>query len=189
VLLLVRHGETAANVDGLLLGRADPPLTDRGRAQGRALAAALPSPDRVIASPLRRALGTAAAFGQAVGVDERWIELDYGDLEGRPASSISAEVWERWRSDPTMSPGGGEPLAKLGERVREACAELLHDAADGVVVVVTHVSPIKAAVAWALAVPDDVVWRMYVDDASVTRIDVGAGGPVLRWFNRPPPAP
>jgi broad specificity phosphatase PhoE len=188
VLLLVRHGETAANVDGLLLGRADPPLTERGQAQARALAAALPAPARVVTSPLRRARDTAAAFGTAVEVDERWIELDYGDLDGRPPSTVPAEVWERWRADPTSSPGGGEPLAVLGERVREACASLLHDAIDEVVVVVTHVSPIKAAVAWALAVPDDVAWRMYVEDASVTRVDIEPTGPVLRWFNRLPPA-
>jgi broad specificity phosphatase PhoE len=187
MLLLVRHGETAANVGGLLLGRADPPLTSRGREQARSLPDALPTPDRVIASPLRRALDTAAAFGLAVEVDQRWIELDYGALDGRPASSIPPDAWERWRSDPTVAPGGGEPLAILGERVREACSSLLHDAAGGVVVVVTHVSPIKAAVAWALAVPDDVAWRMYVEDASVTRIDIGPGGPVLRWFNRLPP--
>jgi broad specificity phosphatase PhoE len=184
VLLLVRHGETAANVDGLLLGRADPPLTERGEAQGRAVAAALPPPDRVIASPLRRALDTAAAFGCAVEVDDRWIELDYGDLDGRPVSTVPADLWERWRSDPTAAPGSGEPLANLGGRVREACATLLHDASEGVVVVVTHVSPIKAAVAWALDVPDDVAWRMYVEDASVSRIDIGPAGPVLRWFNR-----
>jgi broad specificity phosphatase PhoE len=184
VLLLVRHGETAANVDGLLLGRADPPLTERGQAQARALAETLPSPDRVIASPLRRARDTAAAFGRAVEVDDRWIELDYGDLDGRPPSTLPAGAWERWRSDSTAAPGGAEPLATLGERVRGACAELLRDAAEGVVVVVTHVSPIKAAVAWALDVPDDAAWRMYVEDASVTRIDVEPTGPVLRWFNR-----
>ena len=63
MLYVVRHGETAANVDGLLLGRADPPLTDRGRSQARALAAAIPTPQRVVTSPLRRAVETAAAFG------------------------------------------------------------------------------------------------------------------------------
>ena len=52
------------------------------------------------------------------------------------------------------------------------------------VVVVTHVSPIKAAVAWALDVPDTIAWRMYVEDASVSRIDIGPDGPVVRWFNR-----
>jgi broad specificity phosphatase PhoE len=188
VLLLVRHGETAANVDGLLLGRADPPLTERGRAQASALAAVLPTPDRVIASPLRRALDTADAFGRAVEVDARWIELDYGELDGLAASAVPDETWDRWRADPTAAPGGAEPLAMLGRRVRDACDHLLDDARDDVVVVVTHVSPIKAAVAWALGVPDDIAWRMFVEDAGVTRIDVGPTGPVLRWFNRLPPA-
>jgi broad specificity phosphatase PhoE len=188
VLLLVRHGETAANVDGLILGRADPPLTDRGVAQARALAEALPTPDRVIASPLRRALDTAGALGLTVEVDQRWIELDYGELDGRSLSSVPPEVWDRLRSDPSEAPAGGEPLAMLGRRVREACTDLVRDASTGVVVVVTHVSPIKAAVAWALAAPDEVAWRMYVEDASVTCLDMGPDGPVLRWFNRLPPA-
>jgi broad specificity phosphatase PhoE len=187
MLLLVRHGETAANVDGLLLGRADPPLTDRGLSQARALAAALPLPERLVTSPLHRAVDTAAAFGIDVEVDERWIELDYGEFDGRSPSSIPPEVWERWRADPNEAPPGGEPLASLGERVRQACTDLLEDATSKVVVVVTHVSPIKAAVAWALAVPDDVAWRMFVEDAGVARIDVAATGPVLRWFNRLPP--
>jgi broad specificity phosphatase PhoE len=189
VLLLVRHGETAANVDGLLLGRADPPLTDRGRSQARALAAAIPTPQRVITSPLSRAVDTAAAFGVTADVDERWIELDYGELDGRPISSIAPQLWEQWRSDPTRSPGGGEGLAALGARVREACTDLLGDAAAGTVVVVTHVSPIKAAIAWALAVTDDIAWRMYVEDASISRIDVDSTGPSLRWFNRLAPTP
>jgi broad specificity phosphatase PhoE len=184
MLLLVRHGETAANVEGLLLGRADPTLTDRGREQARVLAEVLPTPARVIASPLRRALDTAAAFGIDVEVDERWIELDYGDLDGRSASSVPPETWRRWRSDPMSAPPGGESLASLGRRVREACGALCDDATHGVVLVVTHVSPIKAAIAWALDVSDDVAWRMYVEDASVTRIDVGSDGPLLRWFNR-----
>ena len=55
---------------------------------------------------------------------------------------------------------------------------------DEVVVVVTHVSPIKAAIAWGLGVPHDVAWRMWVEDASVCRLDHGPHGPVLRWFNR-----
>jgi broad specificity phosphatase PhoE len=56
--------------------------------------------------------------------------------------------------------------------------------ASEVVVVVTHVSPIKAALAWALDVPVTIAWRTFVEDASVSRIDVGASGPAVRWFNR-----
>ena len=188
MLLVVRHGETAANVEGLFLGRADPPLTDLGRLQAKALVAALPPPARLISSPLRRARQTAAAFpgGLEVEVDERWVELDYGELDGRAPASVEAEVWRRWRSDAGYSPGGGESLRDLGRRVRDACAALSGVAADAVVVVVTHVSPIKAALAWALGVPDEVAWRMFVEDASVSRIDFDAYGPVLRWFNRHP---
>jgi broad specificity phosphatase PhoE len=184
MLLLVRHAETEPNVDGLLLGRADPPLTERGEAQARALAAVLPRPDLVVSSPLRRAVATATELDSPVTVDERWTELDYGELEGLAPGMVPDGVWRRWRGDPAFVPPGGESLEELGRRVRAACVELAPLAAESVVVVVSHVSPIKAAIAWALACGDDVTWRLYVEDASVTRIDLEPSGPVLRWFNR-----
>ena len=61
MLLLVRHGRTDANAQGLLLGRLDPPLSDEGRAQAAALAARIPRDARVIASPLLRTRQTAEA--------------------------------------------------------------------------------------------------------------------------------
>jgi alpha-ribazole phosphatase len=183
VLFLVRHGQTAANAAGLLLGRADPPLTDLGRRQAMAIAKALPTPFRLISSPLRRARDTAAAFGQPVEVDERWIEMDYGTADGQPVDSVTPEVWSRWRADPTFTHPGGESLAKVGERVRNACADLADAAVDGDVVVVSHVSPIKAAIAWVLGVPDAVAWRMYVADAAVARVKTGQPAPLLMSFN------
>jgi broad specificity phosphatase PhoE len=184
MLLIVRHGETAANREGRLLGRADPPLTDVGRAQAKALSTVLPRPALVVSSPLQRARDTADAFGLPVQIDERWIELDYGELDGAPTAAVSDEMWERWRADASVSPPGGESLAALGSRVRSACDELSDRATSSVVVVVSHVSPIKAAIAWALDVPDTIAWRMYVEDAGVSRIDIGTAGPVVRWFNR-----
>ena len=74
-------------------------------------------------------------------------------------------------------------LVELGVRVRAACSDLAARAADADVVVVTHVSPIKAAVAWALGTGDEVTWRMYVAVASITRIRVTDRGPVLVSFN------
>jgi len=53
--------------------------------------------------------------------------------------------------------------------------------------VVTHVSPMKAAIAWALGVEDLVAWRLWVD-AGVTRIGVDRYGPVLRSFNEHSPS-
>jgi broad specificity phosphatase PhoE len=184
VLFLVRHGQTAANARGLLLGRADPPLTELGRRQAAALADALPRPHRLITSPLARARDTAAAFEMPVTVDERWIELDYGELDGLDPASVDAALWAQWRADPRFVPVGGESLHALGCRVREACAELRDFVITHDVVVVSHVSPIKAAVAWALGVDDSVAWRMFVEDAAVARIAVDRRhGPLLRSFN------
>ena len=183
MLLVVRHGQTAANAAGQLLGRADVPLTDIGRRQAAALAAAVGPVDRVISSPLQRARETAAAFGRPVDVDERWTELDYGVYDERPLGEVPAEMWEKWRGDAELAPPGGESLASLGRRVRAACDQLAPEAADEVVVVVSHVSPIKAAVAWTLDVGDAVTWRMFVAVASITRIAVTDRGPILRSFN------
>lgn len=182
MLIVVRHGRTAANAQGLLLGRGDPPLDAEGRAQAAAMAGVL-RPDRVIASPLRRARETAEAFGMPIDVDERWIELDYGEMEGTPTIEVPRETWAEWRADVCYHPEGGESLVDLSERVEQACDELITEATERDVVVVTHVSPVKAAVAWALGVGCEVSWRTFVGPASITRIAGGPWGPSLHSFN------
>jgi broad specificity phosphatase PhoE len=183
VLVLVRHGQTQVNAEGRLQGRLDAPLSELGRRQAASLAAVVPRAARVVSSPLVRARETAEVFGLPVEVDERWVEMDYGEYDGRPLAEVPTELWERWRSDADHRPPGGESLTTVGRRVRAACAELLEDAVGHDVVVVSHVSPIKAAVAWALGVGDEAAWRMFLEVASVCRVGVGPHGPVLRSFN------
>ena len=183
MLFLVRHGQTAANAAGLLLGRADPPLSDVGRAQAAALAALVPQGARIVTSPLLRARETAAAFGRPVDVDERWTELDYGALDGVPVADVAPEVWARWRADTRYVPAGGESLADVGARVRAACMALVDEVRAGDVVVVSHVSPIKAAIAWALGGGDELAWRLFVEVASIARVQVDGTGSSLRSFN------
>jgi broad specificity phosphatase PhoE len=195
MIILVRHGRTLSNAAGLLLGRADPPLDDTGVAQARAVAATLAGSDisRVIASPLTRARQTAEAIvgGRSeIVIDERWIELDYGDLDGTPLTDVDDDTWARWRSDSDFSPAGGETLAELGRRVRSACDELVSSFGPrDNVVVVSHVSPIKAAAAWALGAGDDMTWRLFVEPGSIGRIGIGERGPHLRTWNEVPSRP
>jgi broad specificity phosphatase PhoE len=188
VLFLVRHGQTAENARGLLLGRLDPELSEVGQRQAVALADMIPPGARVISSPLQRARQTADAFGRPVVVDERWIELDYGTLDGCRPEELGDDVWRRWRADPGfVPPGAGESLLTLGKRVRAACDEVTAEAAERDVVVVTHVSPIKAAIAWALGVGEEIAWRMFVRDGSLARIRIDRNGPALLSFNERPP--
>ena len=191
MIILVRHGRTAANARGLLLGRADPMLDAEGRLQAARLAAALGPLDgaRVVTSPLARcrqtaeAIVAASAHDLALDVDDAWIELDYGAFDGLGAGDVAPATWAEWRADVTWTPEGGESLASLGARVRSACQSLAEEARDRDVVVVTHVSPVKAAVAWALGVGDEAAWRMWVGPASISRIGVAGSSPSLRSFN------
>jgi broad specificity phosphatase PhoE len=185
VLTLVRHGQSEANARGVMCGRSDPPLTDVGRRQAAALAAALPRPTRLITSPLVRARETAAVFATDVAaeIDPRWTEMDYGALDGQPMTALDGDAWRAWRSDPEHVPAGGESLAAVRARVAAACAELAEEAAHGEVVVVSHVSPIKAAVSWALGVGIEIAWRMFLVDAAVCRIDTSGSVPVLLAVN------
>ena len=83
MIVVVRHGRTAANAGGLLHGRADPPLDREGERQAAALAAAVAELDvaRVITSPLGRCRSTAAivaAPGAALvnpGLSRIWLLL------------------------------------------------------------------------------------------------------------------
>ena len=189
MIVLVRHGETDANRAGLLLGRADPPLTARGVRQAAALARTLAraAAPLLVTSPLTRAVETAAAIGQVTGVpagvEPRLTELDYGEWDERPLADLPADVAAWWRADPTFAPPGGESLAAVRARVAPCAAELLDEARERTVIAVSHVSPIKAIILWALDLPDELAWRLRLDLASISRVAAGPAGPVVVTFN------
>lgn len=194
MIALVRHGQTEQNKAGLLLGRADPPLNEAGREQARAIASRLASDARpvvVVSSPLRRAMETAEQIATMCDAplepEARLIELDYGEWDERGVTEVSVDEWRRWRDDPEFAPPGGESLAQVQQRVSECMKELFARAADGLLIAVSHVSPIKAAVAWALGVGPEVSWRLRLDVASITRVVPGPDrAPVLLTYNEQP---
>jgi broad specificity phosphatase PhoE len=179
MISFVRHGETAHNREGRLQGRTDVDLSARGLEQVARLGARFPAGSlaAVLTSPLRRARQTAEAIaavcGAPVEVDERLIELDYGDWDGRALADVPPEAWSAWRADPSFSPPGGESLVAVTERIGEFCRDRL---ADGAIVAVSHVSPIKAAVAWALGVDERATWRMQLGLATISTIGARPDG-------------
>ena len=105
MIVFARHGQTAPNREGLVLGRADPDLTDEGHQQAALLAATLAGEavTTVVASPLLRARQTAEVIGKACGVpvvvDDRLLEIDWGTWEGRPAAHLATSDVDRWKAD------------------------------------------------------------------------------------------
>ena len=104
-------------------GRLDLELDEVGLRQATAVAELVLSEttvDAVISSPLNRATQTADRFGMPYEVDERWIELSYGEWEGKTHLAVPSGAWARWKEDPGYVPEGGESLLTLDERVRAA---------------------------------------------------------------------
>jgi broad specificity phosphatase PhoE len=124
-LWLVRHGETAWSRTGRHTGRSDPPLTDEGEAQGRALRPFLGGrrPALVLSSPLGRALRTAALAGfDAPVTDSDLLEWDYGEYDGLTTTEIRARVpgWTVW----TAPCPGGETIDQVAARTDRVVARV-----------------------------------------------------------------
>ncbi len=152
-LTVLRHGATAWNLERRIQGRADPPLSPKGRAEVAAWSlppGSLDLPCRV--SPLRRARETALVLGfvEPVVVPEL-IEMDWGDFEGETLEHLRAELGATLAADEALGldfrPPGGESPREVGERLRPWLASLAGP--SGAAVAVTHKGVRRALLALA----------------------------------------
>ena len=154
-LWLARHGETAENADGRILGRRDPPLSPAGVAQAEGLAGRLRDVGIVAmwTSPLRRARETAEVVARVVGVEpvvlDDLVESDRGDWEGRRIAELADESPDMLAAfiagDPSFRFPGGESLAEQRARTRSALAAVR--AGPLPALVVAHAGTIRAVLA------------------------------------------
>ena len=151
-LYMLRHGETAWNLDRRMQGSKDSELTERGRAQaaamGRALAAELarePGPTVFLRSPLGRTRETALIIGRELGLDpsewrddSRLAELRYGAWEGFTWKEIEADhpnAMATWRADPEgYCPPDGETHFELRRRSAAVLADVIASGTRTVIV-------------------------------------------------------
>jgi broad specificity phosphatase PhoE len=141
-LLLIRHGQSTWNAEGRWQGQADPPLSDLGRRQALAAAAAVGSVDGIIASDLARAADTAELIAESIGVgpvevDARLRERHAGAWQGLARAEIDAG----WPGaiDEGQRPEGWEPDDALIGRVVPALVDAAARAGEGsALLVVAH---------------------------------------------------
>ena len=156
-LYLLRHGQTEFNVKKLVQGRCDSPLTDLGRKQAGMAAAWLKGhdvvPDKVVSSPLGRAMDTASLvatelLGPDAAVDpcEGIIERCYGTFEEGPHDALPTDVWDPGED---LVPFGGEGSRTLQERMVGTLTNLMDAEGIETLLAVSHGSAsrqfIKAA--------------------------------------------
>lgn len=191
ILVLIRHGRSVANAQGLLAGRrAGVGLDETGREQARQLAERLSSVPfaAVYRSPILRCAQTAelAGWPDAV-VDDRLTECDYGTWTNRALADLAREpLWGRIMAEPSaVAFPGGESMAAMRGRVVDAAADICARHLDeDVVGLISHADPIKAIVSHFLAQGFDDFQRIVVAPASISVVEVPRDGrPVVRCIN------
>jgi len=151
-LYLLRHGETAWNTERRMQGTRNSDLTERGRAQARAMGVALRAelaretgPTIFLRSPLGRARETSLIVGRELGLDPafwrddpRLVELSYGAWEGLSWKEIEIDrpnALAEWRADPHgFRPPGGESHFELRRRSEAVLADIIASGTRTVVV-------------------------------------------------------
>lgn len=204
-IVLVRHGETEWHTDNRYAGRTDVALTPLGHRQAETLAgwATAADLDAIWCSPLSRARDTAAVVASATGhelrIDDRLVELDFGDAEGLTADDMSSRFPDRlaaFRADPVAHhlPGGEDP----NEAVLRAVAvttDITGAHPDGRVLVVAHTTLIRLLLCHLMGVETREYRRVFpfVRNGAITEIGLRGGVTSLIQFNAPPetvaPAP
>lgn len=180
-VILVRHGRSQANADGVLAGRLPGiQLDEKGRSQamtvgerlrGVPLTAAVRSPILRCQQTLDLALESAMLADVEQHVDDRLTECDYGEWTGRKLGDLVSEpLWATVQKAPSeVQFPGGESMLQMRERLCTAVRhwnELLP--AGAVWLLVAHADPIKAVLSDALGQPFDDFQRIMVDPASIS---------------------
>ncbi len=197
-VILVRHGRTTANTDGVLAGRAMGVRLDKtGREQAALMGERLAVVPLVgvVSSPLERCRQTARFIldthhldhqgaGPVTVLEKGLTECDYGEWQGRTLAELAKEdLWSVVQSHPSaVTFPGGESMAAM--QARSVAVIRRHDAAfesqhgpGAVWVAVSHGDIIKSILADALGMHLDLFQRISVGPASVSIVRYGAGRP------------
>ena len=206
-ILLIRHGETAANADQLALGRADVPLNQRGLLQARAVAEGLSEPRHyeasrgavtsetitaVYSSPLQRAVSTAKPLAEALGLavqnEPGLIEMDVGEMDGLDFTQVRERypdflrVWVSEEvADATMP--DGESLRQVQERAWVALVAIRDRHPEQTVVAVTHNFVILTLLCQVLSLPISQFRHLRHDLAALSVIELTPERSVLVTAN------
>lgn len=198
-LLLIRHGQSEANLLQQVTGSPHAELTELGRAQSARLGNALRDtdavPDAIYVSAMLRAKQTAELVfpRQELRVSPAFNEADAGSVAEWPRAQFDNCYRDFWTPfDPCRRFPDGESHQDLQDRVVQAVQQLLgcYKGTDTLIALVAHAGTISSIFHWLYSVPMHMFSRFVVDNASATLLEWNEHGlafPHLRYFNFVPP--
>jgi len=190
--IVVRHGETAWNVEGRIQGHLDTPLNDEGLAQALMVGERLAREpfDAFYCSDLLRTRQTAQPLmdrtRRVPQLQSELRERHLGIFQGLTGVQCQQQFPEDYRRfherDPDHVIPEGESVRQLYERITTFFADLLARHAGGRVVVVTHGGVLDALYRWALDIPLGRARDFPIFNASINRIaHDGSALRVMQW--------
>lgn len=198
-MILVRHGRTQANADGVLAGRGKGVrLDETGRAQAQTVAARLAQVPlaELVTSPLDRTRATARAIAReqsaklSTRTDRHVIECDYGDWTGQPIKDLAKQkLWNTVQSHPSSAvfPGGESMVAMQSRAIAAARAwdttVAQEHGPDACFAIVSHGDVIKSILADAMGMHLDHFQRLVVAPATVSVVEYAELRPVVLHVN------
>ena len=180
LVIFMRHGQAENNVSRTLVGRhIESHLTSQGKDQAADVAKQLKSIpiDKVYVSPVIRAMETAQIVCETLGmdyeIDERLYEIELGKLVGMNYEEVTTKYGDLFlrfyaEHDPVLASFGVEPFAAVKQRVKSLLDDALKKHEYSNVLMVTHLDPIKAALATILDLRPEALYRWHIRNASLT---------------------
>lgn len=181
-LLLIRHGQSEANLQEIYAGHTDAVLTQVGEQQAALTAEYIVTHfdvDAIYASDLKRAYCTAEAVALKSGLKVQSIkelrEIFAGKWEGVPFEVLWKEYekeFDCWVNDIGNSRcTGGESVVELGERVLSVLTQIAEENPGKTIVIATHATPIRVMQCYWSKLPLDAMKDIpWVSNASVTEV-------------------
>ncbi len=179
-LLMVRHGQSEANIHNIFAGNFDADLTELGLKQAKVTAEYIHKNyqvDKIYASDLKRAYKTGLAIGEQFDLEvipnKSLREISAGKWEGLTFEELPIlypEEFGIWLNDIGNSRCvGGESTAELGARILKALEKIALENDGKIVAIATHATPVRVMECLTQNRPikdlKDISW---VSNASVT---------------------
>ena len=182
-LFLIRHPEPDV-APGTCYGRSDIGLAGDAEAAAARLRAHLPAGIAVYSSPLTRCRSVAERLSPTTSVDERLVEMHFGDWEMRRWDEIEKAAFDAWVADIlNYTPPGGESAAQMLARTLSFIDDLL-TAGRQAAAIVTHGGVLRVLFAHWLEVPPRRWPRLNFDFGGVSKAVLGGHDVRVEFLNR-----
>ncbi|MBF8807594.1 MAG: histidine phosphatase family protein [Enterococcus lacertideformus] len=176
MLYVTRHGETTWNAAGLVCGRTDAPLTEKGRRQAEILAEKVSRLElpvtKIIHSPLQRAKDTAQSVAEklqlTMAVDERLIEMDFGYYDSMPSHE---KIFQEARQESAVRFPNGESVLDVYARIVPLIEECLSDK-ENIYLLVCHNALIRIMNAYLHPMPNATFFNFFVENTELVTFDL-----------------